>query len=57
MNGWRANLNNAVRILWCELRNASDEHKEEMTDVDLALWLMVTKHPAIQDRLDEARKE
>ena len=56
MDGWRANLNNAVRILWSEFRNAADDHKEEMTDVDLALWLMVTKHPAIQERLDEASR-
>jgi hypothetical protein len=56
MDGWRANLNNAIRMLWSEFRDASDGHREELTDLDLSLWLMVTKHPAIQDRSDEARK-
>lgn len=48
---WRTELDNAIRTLWCAFRDASDDHGKDLTQADLDLWGLVTRHSAIQDRL------
>lgn len=42
----------AIRTLWVALRNLSTlRATDEMTDEDVELWEMVTRHSAVQDVL------
>ncbi len=44
-------LDNAIRNLWRELADFSKNHENSITEQDLELFVDVTKHKAIQDRL------
>lgn len=45
-----------VRTLWYTLKTISNQ-PEEMTEEDLDLWMAVTKHSAIQSRLDQSHTD
>jgi len=47
----------AIREMWSIMRDISDFHIGKMDDMsaeDLDVWEAVTKHSAVQSRLDEA---
>jgi hypothetical protein len=48
----RARIDDAVRKVWLAYRDASDAHADMMTEQDLELWAVVTRHRAVQDRLN-----
>lgn len=47
----RQRADSAIRKLWLEFRHISDISQDALTEQDMALWELVTLHPAIQDRL------
>ncbi len=49
----RKKSDESIRTTWTALRNLSDLSIEAMTDADFIVWGAVTKHPAVQDRLNE----
>jgi hypothetical protein len=49
-NYLRDRIDNAIRQVWLEFRDASDYHMEMLTQQDLDLWSEITKHKAIQSR-------
>ena len=48
----RARIDDAVRKVWLAYRDASDVNADMLTEQDMELWGIVTRHRAIQDRLN-----
>ncbi len=48
----RARIDNAVRQVWLAYRDASDVNADMLTEQDMELWGVATRHAAIQDRLN-----
>lgn len=48
----RARIDDAVRQVWLAYRSASDVNADMLTEQDMELWEVVTRHAAIQDRLN-----
>jgi len=51
----RNRLDTAIRAVWM-LCSEMHSNNEPMTDSDVELWCLVTEHPAIQKRLESAKK-
>lgn len=52
----RKRIDDLLRNLWLEYRAASDQ-PESLTDEDLDLWDKITRHAAIQSRLQPKPKK
>lgn len=48
----RARIDHTVRQVWLAYRDASDVNADMLTEQDMELWGVVTRHAAIQDRLN-----
>jgi hypothetical protein len=48
----RARIDDSVRQVWMAYRDASDVSVDMLTEQDMELWGIVTRHVAIQDRLN-----
>ncbi len=48
----RARIDDSVRQVWLAYRDASDVSVDMLTEQDMELWDIVTRHPAIQDGLN-----
>lgn len=48
----RARIDDAVRKVWLAYRDASQANLDMLTEQDMELWEIVTRHRAIQDRLN-----
>jgi hypothetical protein len=48
----RARIDDSVRQVWMAYRDASDVSVDMLTEQDMELWGIVTRHAAIQDRLN-----
>lgn len=55
---FREEMDYAIRRLWLKFRDASDFHLDELTQEDLDLWDLVTRHNAVQGPIrDQIAKE
>ena len=51
----RIKVDQAIRQLWIAFKDLSDFGVNSITDEDLDIWIAVTSHRAIQERLDRVK--
>lgn len=51
----RQKIDEHIRQMWVLFYDATNDSKiDHITDADMDIWMAVTKHPAVQDRLERA---